>query len=88
MFSASLVASGLIYWLLICRALYKCGAKFPTGWLPWRVFRELHIYREIQNIQARSLAPYYAMYILIWFNLILLITVLVLALWEATQTVV
>jgi len=83
--SALVATNVLIHWLVICRTLYKQGAKFPTGLLFWRVFHELRIYREICRARGNSLSIYYITFILTWFNLLLAFGTVLLALWEQTH---
>ena len=56
----------LLYWFVICITLYWHGARFPTGLMPWRYFRDLRDYREIRAAQGRSVTLYYMMLFLTW----------------------
>jgi hypothetical protein len=79
--AVSLVANILWHWILICPALYRRGARFPTGLLFWRVFAELRRYKEIMTAAARPITPYYLDFILTWFNLLLAFGTAVRLLW-------
>ena len=83
--SALVATNVLIHWLVVCRTLYKQGAKLPTGLLFWRVFHELRIYREICRARGNSLTIYYMTFILTWFNLLLAFGTVLRALWEHTH---
>lgn len=74
----------LLYWLVICPALYKRGMKFPTG-LFWRFFHEMHVYQEICRERSRSLTIYYFCLILTWFNLLLGLITALCAIYDATH---
>jgi len=65
------VANVLMHWIVICPALYRRGARFPTGLLFWRVFAELRRYKEVMMALAKPFTPYYLDFILTWFNLLL-----------------
>ena len=78
-------ANLLIHWLIICRALYKHGSKFPTGLLFWRVFQEMRDYRELCKARARPLTVYYVAFILVWFDFLLAIGIALRALWEQSH---
>jgi len=83
----ALVATNvLIYWLVVCRTLYKRGARFPTGLLFWRFFHELRIYREICRARGSPLTIYFITFILTWFNLLLALGTALRALWEQTHS--
>ena len=75
----------LVYWLVICSALYKRGARFPTGFLFWRVFHEMRVYREICRAGGRPLTIYYVPFILTWFNFLLALGTALRALWNQTH---
>jgi hypothetical protein len=83
----SLVANILWHWTLICPALYRRGARFPTGLLFWRVFAELRRYKEIKTAAALSIMPYYLDFILTWFNLLLAFGTAVRLLWVQSHPV-
>ena len=74
--------SMVIHWFIVCRELYKNGYRFPTGFLFWRQFHELRLFRSLRSAQARSVTLYYIAFILIWFNLLLLIGVVARAIYE------
>jgi hypothetical protein len=74
-----------LHWCRVCRTLYKRGAKFPTGLMFWRWFKELRRYRDLLAARGEDLSPYYITVILIWFNLLLAFAVVVRALWEQTH---
>jgi hypothetical protein len=78
-------ANLLIHWLIICRALYKHGLKFPTGFLFWRMFKEMRAYHELCKAHCRPMTAYYMAMILVWFNLLLAFGVAVRALWDQTH---
>lgn len=75
----------VLHWFRVCPKLYKHGAKFPTGLLFWRWFKELRRYRELLAARGAELTPYYITFILVWFNLLLGFGVAVRALWEQTH---
>ena len=75
------VANILVHWIVICPALYRRGARFPTGLLFWRVFAELRRYREIMTAAAMPFTPYYLDFILTWFNLLLAFATALRLLW-------
>ena len=81
----SVVASVLMHWILICPALYRRGARFPTGVLFWRVFNELRRYKEIRTAVGSSLTPYYFSFILAWFNLLLALGTALRVLWAQSH---
>jgi hypothetical protein len=68
---ASLITNILLHWFVICRQLYRKGARFPTGLFFWRVFPELRKYRDLTCAAGRPLTFYYTGYILTWFTLLL-----------------
>ena len=71
----STIANILVHWFLVCPALYKEGARAPTGLLPWRMPRELSRYRELLRSRSDSLSPYYIILLSRWFNLLLVVVV-------------
>jgi hypothetical protein len=77
----SMVASLLLHWLVICRRLYRHGARFPTGLLFWRVFRELRQYKDIVTAGGKSPTFYFYGFILAWFNLLLAFGIALRILW-------
>ena len=66
--SASL--SVIIYFFIICPRLYRNGSRFPTGLLPWRLFTDMHRYKEICRANSDSLSPYYIYMLILWFTII------------------
>jgi hypothetical protein len=83
--AASVVVTMVIHWFVVCRALYKHGARFPTGFVFWRAFHELRLFKELRSGEARSLSIYFVAFILSWFNLLLLFGIVVRVLWNATH---
>jgi hypothetical protein len=79
------VANVLWHWILICPALYRRGARFPTGLLFWRVFAELRRYKEIMTAAAMPITAYYLDFILTWFNLLLAFGTAVRMLWAQSH---
>jgi hypothetical protein len=69
----------------VCRKLYGHGAKFPTGLLFWRWFKELRRYRDLLAARGEDPSWYHIMFILTWFNLLLAFGLSVRALWEQTH---
>jgi hypothetical protein len=67
----SLIANILLHWMVVCRRLYRHGARLPTGLLFWRVFPELRRYRDLTCAKAKPLTFYYTGFILTWFTLLL-----------------
>ncbi len=61
----------LLYWGVVCVKLYRNGAKFPTGLLPWRYFHDLHGYRLVLAAEGKSVNLYYLMIVLTWFTVLL-----------------
>jgi predicted PurR-regulated permease PerM len=61
--------SVVIHFLVICPRLYRNGARFPTGFLPWRIFHDMHRYRELSRAVGDSLNPYYVYLILLLFSI-------------------
>lgn len=78
-------ASMILHWFVVCRALYKHGARFPTGFVFWRAFHELRLYKELRSAHGRSLSVYYAAFILLWFNLLLLFGIVMRIVWSTTH---
>jgi hypothetical protein len=77
----SVVSSILLHWVVICRYLYRRGARFPTGLLFWRVFRELRQYKDLVTAGARPPTAYFLGFILAWFNLLLALAIALRILW-------
>jgi hypothetical protein len=75
MLIGSTISTFLVHWLIVCPLLYKDGSPFPTGLLPWRMFRELNRYRDVLRARSESLSPYYIILLLRWFNLLLAVVV-------------
>ena len=67
----SAAANLLFYWGVVCPALYRNGARFPTGLMPWRYFRDLHGYHLILAAEGKSSNRYYILLFLTWFSLLL-----------------
>lgn len=67
----SVVANLLYYWGVVCVTLYRNGATFPTGLVPWRYFHNLHHYRAVLVASAQSANRYYVILFLTWFNILL-----------------
>ena len=81
----TILADVLVHWLAICPRLYRHGARFPTGFLFWRVFRELRTYRDLTCARGRSLTFYYFGFILSWFGLLLAFALALRLLWVHTH---
>jgi hypothetical protein len=77
----SLVTNILLHWIVVCRRLYRHGARLPTGLLFWRVFPELRKYRDLTCAAAKPLTFYYTGFILTWFTLLLALGVAARILW-------
>jgi hypothetical protein len=75
----------LLYWFVICAVLYWHGARFPTGLMPWRYFRDLRDYKEIIAAKGKTSTLYYFMLFLTWATILLLVTLAV-AVWDHRQT--
>ena len=71
----------LLHWLVVCTCLYRHGARFPTGLLFWRVFRELRKYKSLTSRFGKPLSLYYFAFILMWFNLLLALAIVLRMLW-------
>jgi hypothetical protein len=82
----SLVANMLLHWMVVCRRLYRHGARLPTGLLFWRVFPELRKYRDLTCAAAKPLTFYYTGFILTWFTLLLALAVAVRILYLQTHS--
>jgi len=83
---ASLITNILLHWMVICRRLYRHGARLPTGLLFWRVFPELRKYRDLTCARAKPLTFYYTGFIFTWFTLLLALAVAVRILYLQTQS--
>ena len=75
-----------LHWFVVCRRLYRHGARFPTGLLFWRMFPELRRYRDLTCAKAESLTYYYTGFILTWFTLLLALALAVRILWLQSQS--
>jgi hypothetical protein len=70
--TVSVAANLLFYFLLVVPRLYIVAkATFPTGFLPWRYFDYLKMFRQVLAAQGRSTNGYYMLLLLTWFNLLL-----------------
>jgi hypothetical protein len=83
----SLLTNILLHWMVVCRRLYRYGARFPTGLLFWRVFPELRRYRDLTCAKAKPLTFYYTGFILTWFTLLLALALAVRILYLQTHPV-
>ena len=67
----SVTANLLFYFFVVLPRLYMVAkAKFPTGFLLWRYFDYLKMYRQVLGAQGRSTNGYYLMLFLTWFNIL------------------
>ncbi len=71
----------LLYWFVVCVVLYMHGARFPTGLMPWRYFRDLRDYKEIVASKGRTPTLYYLMLFLTWATCAL-VMVLAVTFWQ------
>ncbi len=71
----------LLYWIVVCPSLYRHGARFPTGLMPWRFVRDVRDYKEI--IVSNGDFPFY--YYLIWILAWALVGILFLLAWFSWQ---
>jgi hypothetical protein len=76
----------LLYWGVVCVKLYRGGAKFPTGLLPWRYFHDLHGYRQVLSAEGKTTNSYYLLLLMAWFMLLLGLVVGLAALNEITNS--
>jgi hypothetical protein len=83
--AGSVLLNLVFHRIVICRLLYKQEAKFPTGFLFWRIFPELRRHSEIRKARGKSLDAYYIAFILTWFNLLLAFGILVRVFYDYTQ---
>jgi hypothetical protein len=81
----SLLVNILVHWIVVCRRLYRHGARLPTGLLFWRVFQELRLYRNLTAAKGRPLTFYYFGFILSWFNLLLAFALALRLVWAQTH---
>ncbi len=65
------VTSLVVHWAVVCPALYRQGARFPTGLLPWRFLHEMRLYIDLCRERGNSLSWCYILMLGIWFNLLL-----------------
>ena len=77
----TLLGNILMHWTVVCTCLYRHGARFPTGLLFWRMFRELRRYKNLTSRVGKPLSLYYFAFILMWFNLLLAIAIVLRTLW-------
>lgn len=70
--------SVVVHFAVVCRRLYRAGARPPVGLLPWRWLHDMHRYKEILRANSDSLSPYYIFILLALFNVVLGATLLVL----------
>jgi len=75
----------LLYWFVVCAVLYWHGARFPTGLMPWRYFRDLQDYKEIIAAKGKTSSLYYLMLFLTWTTLAMLLALAV-AVWDFRET--
>src|ERR1700693_4381079 len=71
MFGIATALNALVFWLIVCRKLYRAGSRFPTGLLPWRYFQDMARYKDICRSQSDSLSHYYIIMLAVWFNVAL-----------------
>ncbi len=68
----SVAANVLFYFLIVVPRLYRVAkAKFPVGFLPWRYFEDLKMFRQVLAAQGKPTNGYYLMLFLTWFNILL-----------------
>ena len=83
----TLLGNIFFHWGVICACLYRHGARFPTGLLFWRVFRELRRYKSLIGRAGKPLSLYYFAFILAWFNLLLAFAIVLRMLWDQSHPV-
>ena len=71
----------LLYWIVVCPSLYRHGARFPTGLMPWRFVRDVRDYKGIKLSNGDFPFYYYLIWILAW----TFVCVLLLLAWFAWQ---
>jgi hypothetical protein len=71
----------LLYWFVICLSLYRHGARFPTGLVPWRFVRDVRAYKEIIVANGDFPFYYYMIWILTWLLVVVLFILVVLS-WQ------
>lgn len=84
-FALSVTLTLLLYWLVVCRELYKAGAKFPTGLKLWQMFRDLRIYREVAAPHHPTAPVHFIFLILVWFDVAMLAFVTITAFFQYTH---
>jgi hypothetical protein len=87
MLVAALIFTLFYYWAFICRTLYRLGARFPNCILPWRVVRNLRMYREYRAYHGYSLTPYYIALILCWFLVLMAVATVLRHFWEHSKLI-
>jgi len=87
LWSISAVISFVIHVFIICPRLYRSGSRFPTGLLPWRVFGDMHHYKEICRATSDSLSPYYIYMLILWFTIGFGVVVGLMHLWKQTNPI-
>lgn len=85
LWSISAVSSLVIHIFIVCPRLYRNGSRFPTGLLPWRVFSDMHRYKEICRANSDSLSPYYIYMLILWFTIGFGVVVGLAHLWKQTN---
>lgn len=63
-----LAVNALVHWIVVCRRLYRAGARFPTGLLPWRLSTEMTQYKDLCRARGDSLSHYYIILLGLWFS--------------------
>lgn len=81
LWGSTMIVGVLIHWAGICRSLYGHGAKFPTGFLFWRVFHELRWYKAVTSADGNTPTLYYVSFIFMWFNLLFALAIALRILW-------
>ncbi|MEI6084512.1 MAG: hypothetical protein WCS70_09445 [Verrucomicrobiota bacterium] len=83
----SAVSSVVIHIFIICPRLYRNGSHFPTGFLPWQLFSNMHRYKELCRAASDSLSPYYIYLLIHTFTIGFGIMVGLLHLWQQTNPI-
>jgi hypothetical protein len=65
------LVSVVVHFGVVCRRLYRAGARPPVGLLPWRWLHDMHRYKELLRANSDSLSPYYIFILLAVFNVAL-----------------
>jgi hypothetical protein len=68
---AAFIVNVLVHWLVVCPRLYRAGSRFPTGFLPWRIFKEMAMYEDLCRARGDSLTSFYLIYLGLWFTFLL-----------------